>query len=129
MNRIYQTLNVGIVGLCLFLLFFSIWTPSIAASSSFIRTDYPSGNAYPVAVTVADFNGDAKPDLAAAHKHGTIGVLLNHGDGTFATAVHYAVGADLNSVTAADFNGDSKIDLATSFPLIQATVGRAASRC
>jgi hypothetical protein len=95
----------------------SAWAPSTAASSSFIRTDYPSGNAYPNVVTVADFNGDGKPDLAVSHKYGSIGVSLNHGDGTFATAVHYSVGADLNSVTAADFNGDGKIDLATSFPL------------
>jgi len=117
MKRIYQTANVGIISFCLFLIVCSTWTPSTAASSSFIRTDYPSGNAYPNVVTIADFNGDGKPDLAVSHKYGTIGVSLNHGDGTFATAAHYSVGADLNSVTAADFNGDNKIDLATSFPL------------
>ena len=125
-----QTLNVGIVSLCLFLLVFSAWTPSIAASSSFIRTDYPSGNAYPIVVTVCDFNGDAKSDLAGAHKYGTIGVLLNHGNGTFDTAVHYADWVrTLNSVTAADFNGDNKMDSQHRFPLIQATAARAASRC
>ena len=75
-------------------------------------------------ITVADFNSDKKPDVAAIMDGGTSGsadslyVLLGNGDGTFAAAVSYYAGSITNSVAAADFNNDSKIDVAVSdFPV------------
>ena len=71
-------------------------------------------------ITVADFNSDKKPDVAAIMDGGTSGsadslyVLLGNGDGTFAAAVSYYAGSITNSVVAADFNNDSKIDVAVS---------------
>jgi uncharacterized protein (DUF2141 family) len=73
-------------------------------------------------VAVADFNGDGKLDLAQAigangdSPSGTIAVLLGNGDGTFQTAVNYALGTNANplGVAVGDFNGDGKADLAVA---------------
>jgi hypothetical protein len=59
-------------------------------------------------ITVADFNGDAIPDLAVSG----IVTLLGVGDGTFIQPQSFL--APGNSITVADFNGDGKPDLATS---------------
>jgi hypothetical protein len=82
---------------------------------------YPSGGNLPLSLTSADFNGDGKPDLAAANRgpefmptNGNVGVLLNNGSGSFAPAVTYPAGSAPASIVAADFNGDTKPDLAVS---------------
>src|SRR5271165_2476210 len=60
-------------------------------------------------VSVADFNGDGKPDLAVGSDN-SIEILLGNGDGTFQALTPLAVpGAWL---ATADFNGDGKPDLA-----------------
>jgi len=41
-----------------------------------------------------DLNGDGKPDIAATSAYGqNVAVLINNGDGTFAPAAYYDVGA------------------------------------
>ena len=71
---------------------------------------YPVGSG-PSAITVADFNGDHKPDLAVAENGGIgVGVLLGNGDGTFQPRVDYPTNFPY-WVAAADFNLDGKIDL------------------
>ena len=60
---------------------------------------YGSGGAIASALAVADMNGDGKPDLVVANHcagsdcaNGSVGVLLNNGDGTFQPAVSYSSG-------------------------------------
>ncbi|HRI71329.1 MAG TPA: VCBS repeat-containing protein, partial [Polyangium sp.] len=74
--------------------------------------DYAAGTVAAV-VVAGDFNADSKPDLAVlnADSH-DVSVLLNQGNGTFATKVDY--GTQLYfTVVAADLNGDGKLDLVT----------------
>ncbi len=66
-------------------------------------------------ITAADLNGDGHLDLAAVNYDSSNGsVLLNNGDGTFAAAVLYPVGAQPQSVVAGDLDGDGDLDLATA---------------
>ena len=66
-------------------------------------------------IVAADFNGDGKPDLAAANSYSdTVGVYLGKGDGTFQPPVDYAAGSQPYSVAVGDFNRDGKLDLATA---------------
>src|SRR5882724_12758874 len=58
---------------------------------------YDPGGFFPISVTLADVNGDGKPDLVVANEcgdstclsfapNGTVSVMLGNGDGTFQTA-------------------------------------------
>jgi FG-GAP-like repeat len=67
----------------------------------------------PSFLTVGDFNGDGKLDLAVTNSSSnTISVLLGNGDGTFKPQVQYAAALGVyRGITAADLNGDGKLDL------------------
>lgn len=66
----------------------------------------------PVSVTAADVDGDGFPDLITANgSDGTVSVLLNDGDGTFAAPVSYPAGADPVAVAVADVDGDGFADI------------------
>ncbi len=86
-------------------------TPSFATQQTFA-----TGNS-PESVTVADVNGDGKPDLIVANENdNTVSVLLNNtapGATTpsFASQQTFATGSRPYSVTAADVNGDGMPDL------------------
>ncbi len=74
-----------------------------------------------LSLTVADVNGDGKPDVIASNlqtstgPEGQVAVLLGNGDGTFQPAVTYdSGGTEAISVAVADVNGDNKLDLVVS---------------
>ena len=72
---------------------------------------------WPYSVAAGDFNGDGKPDLAVANYGGqSVSVLPGNGDGTFGSAVTYALPGQANFVAVADFNGDGKQDLVVACP-------------
>ncbi len=81
---------------------------------------YGSGGYWATSVAVADVNGDGRPDIVVTNRCasstqcglGTVGVLLNNGDGSFQAAVTYGSGGYwATSVVVADVNGDGKPDL------------------
>jgi hypothetical protein len=70
-------------------------------------------------VVSGDFNGDGKPDLAAAGTSGPnntttpLGVFLGNGDGTLQPEVPTILNLAAGPIATADFNADGKADLAT----------------
>jgi hypothetical protein len=75
----------------------------------------------PDSVTVGDFNGDHKLDIAVANycgsdptckTAGTVSIFLGNGDGTFQPQVSYNAELRPASVVTADLNNDGKLDLA-----------------
>lgn len=73
----------------------------------------------PLAIAVADFNGDGKLDLAVAlGNQAAVAILLGNGDGTFqpprivptaGSALYYPL-----ALTVGDFNHDGRLDIATA---------------
>lgn len=83
---------------------------------------YPAGYV-PLSVTIADLNGDGKPDLVVGNAFcsdtncakGSVGVLLGNGDGSFQEEMSYSSGGwELISATTADLNGDGVPDIVTA---------------
>jgi FG-GAP-like repeat len=88
----------------------------------------------PTAVTAVDLNGDGKLDLVVTRvdvqttgggevsesttirsTHGSLAVMLGHGDGTFTEAFNtVGTGIDPTYVAAVDLNGDGRLDLVTT---------------
>ena len=57
-------------------------------------------------------NGDGKLDIVVANQgSNNVGLLLNNGNGTFATQLTYSVGSQPYSVAVADINGDNMLDI------------------
>ena len=71
----------------------------------------------PRMLTVADLNGDGRPDVATGNSSlngHEVSVLLNLGDGTFGTATQYSTVEASRSPAAGDIDGDGDRDLAVS---------------
>ena len=84
-------------------------------------TCYDPGSTGAVAVSIADMNGDGKPDLIAAGPcdsanncaTGNIGILLGNGDGTFQPVIgntNGIAGAGLVTLAVGDVNNDGRPD-------------------
>jgi len=68
-----------------------------------------SGSA-PASISIADLNGDGRPDLIVSGS--TTAVLLGNGDGTFTTPQTFTFGNNVGNVAVlADVNGDGRPDL------------------
>jgi hypothetical protein len=77
-------------------------------------TNDTAANISPLAVTIADVNGDNKNDLIVSnHDAGDVTVLLGNGDGTVnvPTVGYNAGGTPKTSPIVADFNGDGNVDI------------------
>jgi hypothetical protein len=93
------------------------------AQVTFSTQAYPIKQA-PYQVTTGDFNGDGKPDVAVLSlAGGTVSILLNNGDGTFASAVDFPaitpqvfIGLSFRGIAVGDINGDNKLDLIATNP-------------
>ncbi len=94
--------------------------PGSLMASFGIKQSFAAGS-LPLAIAVADLNGDGKPDLIAANysysaSGGTISVLRNTTasgatSASFAALQSSAVGIGTLSVAVADLNGDGKPDI------------------
>lgn len=91
----------------------SVFVVRVPASSVSLRkTDYGAGSV-PLGVVTADFNGDGKPDVAAAnYESSSVSIFLGKGNGTFNTDGIVSTCAFPYSAVAADFNNDGHADMA-----------------
>ena len=81
---------------------------------------FPSASSYaagpePIGITIADFNGDAIPDMIVVDNavDGEVTLLAGNGGGTFTAAPLRRSGFVPTSFATGDFNGDGKLDLVT----------------
>ena len=72
---------------------------------------YPAGGTIISPFTIADLNGDNKPDIVTRLSGGGISVLLNNGSGALVTAANLTVGGTINNFWVTDLNGDNRPDV------------------
>ncbi|MBP9095700.1 MAG: T9SS type A sorting domain-containing protein [Ignavibacteria bacterium] len=94
-------------------------TPGSATPTFTTQSEFIVGNS-PYFTVIKDFNGDGKPDLAAANNgSNSISVLLNTttlgvSPASFSSKTDFATGNIPLALSIADLNGDGKQDMVTS---------------
>jgi len=83
------------------------------------KVDFATGSnpySYPSSISLGDFDGDGKVDLAVTNeKSNTVSVLLGNLANTgFDPKMDFATGSKPGSISVGDFNGDGKVDLAVT---------------
>jgi VCBS repeat protein len=78
---------------------------------------YYAVSGQPNGISVGDFNGDGRLDVAVAigtynASNGRVAILRGNGDGTLQLPVYYTVAIPANSIAVGDFNNDNKPDIA-----------------
>jgi len=79
------------------------------------KTGYSVGHTQ--SLFCADLDGDSDLDLAGANEYyddNRVSILMNNGDATFQTPVHYETGDNPYCVFCADLDGDLDLDLAVA---------------
>jgi hypothetical protein len=75
------------------------------------HVEYPAGTS-PRSLVSADLNGDGWLDLVVANtSDGTVSVMLNQGDGSFAAPTSYPAGSKPGAIAVGDLDGDHTVDL------------------
>jgi hypothetical protein len=86
------------------------YQPPVTLTTRPDACQFPYGTANS-SVTVADVNGDGRPDVVTADcSNGTITAFLNQGNGSFAAGTSTWAAYLPSNVTIADVNGDGKPD-------------------
>jgi hypothetical protein len=88
----------------------------------FRHRSYPAGldeemdEENPLAIVIADVNGDRRPDLAYLNLADSVSVLLNRGRGSFRPRLSYQAPRywDPTSLAVSDLSGDGRPDLAVA---------------
>lgn len=75
--------------------------------------NYAAGSS-PIAVQLADFNGDGKLDVAVSNGSWHVNVLRGNGNGTLQAATAFSVAGYPTDIVAADLNGDNRAELITA---------------
>jgi hypothetical protein len=81
------------------------------------RPEGPTPAATTTLLAIRDLNGDGRPDIVVSNPEqgqSSIGVLLNLGNGQFASPIDYLVPGIPNNFCFADFNRDGTVDLAVA---------------
>jgi hypothetical protein len=100
-------------------IFLNTTSPGAGTPTFSAKIDFPAGER-PIAISIGDFNGDGKPDIAVAnYKSNTISVFLNttaHGAAipVFLTKLDFVTGVRPVSVSIGDLNADGLPDIAVA---------------
>jgi hypothetical protein len=102
--------NLVAAGLIVLLAGAAVW-PAHAAVFFGAATNFATGT-LPIAVAIADLNGDGKADLVTVNTGAsTVSVLLGTGTGGFGPKTDFATGAVPHGLAVADLDGDGHLDV------------------
>jgi hypothetical protein len=80
----------------------------------FSDPEYQMAGSLPYDITSADFNNDGKVDIAVANNGSdSISIILNLGNGSFASTINYHAGLNPWRIISIDLNLDGNMDIVT----------------
>jgi hypothetical protein len=94
---------------------FVVYLQDPASPGNFLLSAQYGVGDYPMAMAIADLNGDKKADIVAVNEASVVLFLQNAANpGTFAAPTIFGAGIQPSWVAIADLNGDGKPDLAVA---------------